>query len=100
MPASEVSGCCDFSHPRHELYAGCASEQQRRRTRGRGKKRRERKGRRTGHTGEKAGVGRGVGHRARFLKRGNKEACGWRQEKDADEQAEIMEAAHSCTDSK
>lgn len=36
-----------------ELFAGCASEHQKRRARGRRKKRRERKGRRTGHTGER-----------------------------------------------
>lgn len=60
IPVSEVLECCDFSHPRHELFAGCASENQKRRTRGRGKKRRDRKGRRTGHTSEKAKAGTGV----------------------------------------
>lgn len=65
-PASEVSECCYFSHPQRKLLAGCASKHQRRKTRGRGKKRRERKGRRTGHTGEKVEAGTGVERRARF----------------------------------
>lgn len=43
IPVREVSECYDFSHSRHELFAGCASQHQRRRTRGEGK--REERGR-------------------------------------------------------
>lgn len=66
ISASEVSECCHFSHPQHELFAGCASKHQRRRMRGRGKKRRERKGRRPHRWKGWSHTGTGVGRRARF----------------------------------
>lgn len=85
IPVSEVLECCDFSHLR-VIRRLCTKGGERG-----GEGRREERGRGGEQdTPVKGWSRRRGGTPGSFLNRGNKEACGWRQEEDDDEQVEII----------